>query len=67
MLIEGQQYRNNIGEQVMDLVRELRAGDLPHELVILDNERTDNWLTDEEKRQGFKTLAGFVQTNLAPE
>ncbi len=67
MLIEGQQYRNNIGEQVMDLVRELRAGDLPHELLILDNDRTDNWLTDEEKRQGFKALAGFVQANIAPK
>ncbi|MDE0443689.1 MAG: prolyl oligopeptidase family serine peptidase [Gammaproteobacteria bacterium] len=67
MLLEGRQYRNNIQEQVMDLVRELRAADLAHEFVILDNERTDNWLTDEEKRQGFKALAGFIQANLAPE
>ena len=67
MLLEGQQYRNNIGEQVMDLVRELRAGDLPHELVILDNNRTDNWLTDDERRQGFKALAGFIQANTAPK
>ena len=67
MLVEGQQYRNNISEQVMDLVRELRAGDLPHELLILDNERTDNWLTDDEKRRGFKALANFIQTNTAPK
>ena len=67
MLIEGQQYRNDIGEQVMDLVRELRAGDLPHEFVILDNDRTDNWLTDDEKRRGFKALAGFIQTHTAPK
>lgn len=67
MLIEGQQYANAIGEQVMDLVRELRAGDLPHELVILDNDRTDNWLTDEEKRQAFQALGSFIQVNTAPK
>lgn len=66
MLLEGQQYRNAIGEQVMDLVRELRAGDLPHEFVILDNDRTDNWLTDEEKRRGFKALGNFILANTAP-
>jgi len=66
MIVEGQQYRNSIGEQTMDLVREFRAGELDHELVILDNERTDNWLTDEEKRLAFQTIADFVQTHTAP-
>ncbi len=66
MVVEGQQYRNNVGEQAMDLVREFRAGGIDHELVILDNDRTDNWLTDEERRRAFKRIGTFVQSHIAP-
>ena len=65
MLVEGQQYRNSLGEQVMDVVREFRAGEKDHELYVADNDRTDNWLTDDDKRQAFKAIAAFVQTHTA--